>query len=604
MRTFRWLMRWLPVGQFPILGIWRHISRRRKWQALVSVVLTLAGGVAEIISLGAVVPFIAVLTAPEQALQNPMASRIAGWAGISAPREMIIPLSLLFCVAAIVAGILRVAQLWFNIRFAQVVGSDLCAEVFRRTLYQPYTFHLDQNTSSLLALVLGKVGAVTSGIQSVLIFGTSVFLGMSIVGALLSINAPVAMATASLLACFYFLFARQSRFSLQKNSEIQARDTVHFVKVLQESLGGIRDVILDNNQEVFLDIFRKSQRSAAAAASKNYVIGSIPRFVLEPVALLVLVGVAAVLSFSGTALATMLQLMGVLVFGAQRLMPALQQAYQMYSQILGNNEATHEVLVVLRQPLSSGAFAAAPPSMPFLKEICLQQLSFRYGAATPLVLDRVDLRIPKGSRIGFVGKTGGGKSTTVDLIMGLLLPTGGAIRVDGVELIGDRMRAWQRSVAHVPQSIFLADVSLAENIAFGVPLPSIDFALVQHAARQAQIDEFIEQQALKYQARVGERGVRLSGGQRQRIGIARALYKRASVLIFDEATSALDSETEQAVMQSIEQLSRELTIILISHRVTTVERCEAVYEVAGGKIRLVDDVRRVNLSIGAVSSRH
>lgn len=601
MKLFRWLMGWLPVGQFPIFGVWRHISRRRKWQALVSVILTLAGGVAEIISLGAVVPFIAVLTAPEQVLQNPIASRIAGWAGIVAPREMIIPLSVLFCVAAIFAGVLRVAQLWFNIRFAQVVGSDLCAEVFRRTLYQPYTFHLDHNTSSLLTLIMGKVGAVTTGLQSALIFGTSVVLGLSIVGALLAINAPLALGTAILLGTFYFIFARRSRFALEKNGEIQARESVKYVKVLQESLGGIRDVLLDNNQEFFLKIFRKSQRMSATAGSKNYVMGSIPRFVLEPAALLVLVGVAAALASSGSAVATMLPLMGVLVFGAQRLLPTLQQSYHMYSQIVGSNEATREVLVVLRRPLSVGAFLAPPLPMPFLKEIHLHQLSFSYGISSPLILDRVDMRIPKGARIGLVGKTGGGKSTTVDLIMGLLLPTAGSIEVDGLELSGDRMRAWQRTVAHVPQSIFLADVSLAENIAFGVPLPSIDFALVQHAARQAQIDEFIEQQALKYQALVGERGVRLSGGQRQRIGIARALYKRASVLIFDEATSALDSETEQAVMQSIEQLSRELTIILIAHRVTTVERCEAVYEVAGGKIRLIDYVRRQSHSIGAVA---
>lgn len=601
MKLFRWLMGWLPVGQFPIFGVWRHISRRRKWQALVSVILTLAGGVAEIISLGAVVPFIAVLTAPEQVLQNPIASRIAGWAGIVAPREMIIPLSVLFCVAAIFAGVLRVAQLWFNIRFAQVVGSDLSAEVFRRTLYQPYTFHLDHNTSSLLTLIMGKVGAVTTGLQSALIFGTSVILGLSIVGALLAINAPVALGTAILLGTFYFIFARRSRFALEKNGEIQARESVKYVKVLQESLGGIRDVLLDNNQEFLLKIFRISQRMSATAGSKNYVMGSIPRFVLEPAALLVLVGVAAALASSGSAVATMLPLMGVLVFGAQRLLPTLQQSYQNYSQIVGSNEATREVLVVLRRPLSVGAFLAPPLPMPFLKEIHLHQLSFSYGNSSPLILDRVDMRIPKGARIGLVGKTGGGKSTTVDLIMGLLLPTAGTIEVDGLELSGDRMRAWQRTVAHVPQSIFLADVSLTENIAFGVPLPSIDFELVQHAARQAQIDEFIEQQALKYQALVGERGVRLSGGQRQRIGIARALYKRASVLIFDEATSALDSETEQAVMQSIEQLSRELTIILIAHRVTTVERCEAVYEVAGGKIRLVDNVRRQSHSIGAVA---
>ncbi|GBL19496.1 hypothetical protein EMGBS3_12020, partial [Anaerolineaceae bacterium] len=289
------------------------------------------GGIAEIISLGAVVPFIAVLTAPEQVLQNPIASRIAGWAGISAPREMIVPLSVLFCVAAIVAGVLRVAQLWFNIRFAQVVGSDLSAEVFRRTLYQPYTFHLNQNTSTILAFVTQKVSVVASGLQATLNFSTSVFLGISIIGALLAINAPVALATASLLGFFYYIFARQSRLALQKNGEIQAQESVHYVKVLQESLGGIRDVLLDNNQEIFLSIFRKSQRRAAAAGSKNYVTGSIPRFVLEPAALLVLVGVAAVLATSGAGLATMLPLMGVLVFGAQRLMPTLQTAYQMYA---------------------------------------------------------------------------------------------------------------------------------------------------------------------------------------------------------------------------------------------------------------------------------
>ena len=397
-----------------------------------SVILTLVGGVAEIISLGAVVPFIAVLTAPEKVLQNPVASRIAEWAGISAPREMIIPLSLLFCAAAIAAGILRVAQLWFNIRFAQAVGSDLCAEVFRHTLYQPYTFHLNQNTSTILAFITQKVSMVATGLQSILTFATSVILGLSIVGALLAINAPVALATAGLLGLFYYLFARQSRFALQKNGELQARESVHYIKVLQESLGGIRDVLLDNNQEVFLDIFRRSERKARTASSKNYVIGSIPRFVLEPAALLVLVGVAAALASSGTGLATMLPLMGVLVFGAQRLMPTLQQAYQMYSQIQGNNDATREVLAVLGQQISAAALTATLPPLPLLDEIHLQQLSFKYGNSSPLVLDCVDLRIAKGARIGFIGKTGGGKSTTVDLIMGLLLPTGGAIKVDGV----------------------------------------------------------------------------------------------------------------------------------------------------------------------------
>jgi ATP-binding cassette subfamily B protein len=209
---------------------------------------------------------------------------------------------------------------------------------------------------------------------------------------------------------------------------------------------------------------------------------------------------------------------------------------------------------------------------------------FSYANNGPWVLDGINLLILKGSRVGFVGSTGSGKSTTLDLLMGLLMPTEGKLLVDGQSISGNHLRAWQRTIAHVPQSIYLADSTLAENIAFGVPFKAIDLDRVQQAARQAQIADFIESSPEGYLAYVGERGIRLSGGQRQRIGIARALYKQVSVLVFDEATSALDNSTEQSVMDAIEGLNRDITVLLIAHRLTTVRRCDTIVELDHGRV--------------------
>ena len=225
-----------------------------------------------------------------------------------------------------------------------------------------------------------------------------------------------------------------------------------------------------------------------------------------------------------------------------------------------------------------------PTRLPFQNAIRFDGVRFRYTNDGPWVLDGLNLTIRKGARVGFVGSTGSGKSTTLDLLMGLLMPTEGTLLVDGVPIIGNRVRAWQRTIAHVPQSIYLADTSLAENIALGVPRESIDIERVRQVARQAQIAEFIDSGPGGYDASVGERGIRLSGGQRQRIGIARALYKQASVLVFDEATSALDNATEQSVMDAIDQLNRDLTILLIAHRLTTVRRCDIIVELEHGRI--------------------
>jgi ATP-binding cassette subfamily B protein len=276
--------------------------------------------------------------------------------------------------------------------------------------------------------------------------------------------------------------------------------------------------------------------------------------------------------------------LGALALGAQRVLPLLQQAYNAWANIVGSQASAKKVLELLDQPIAPELLSTVPKPLAFSRDIRFSNVRFRYAADAPWVLEDFNLTIFKGARIGMVGSTGTGKSTALDLLMGLLMPTQGELLVDGEPVVGERIRAWQNTIAHVPQSIFLADASFSENIAFGVPQNAIDLDRVGQAARRAQIAEFIESGREGYDARVGERGIMLSGGQRQRIGIARALYKQASVLVFDEATSALDNATEQAVMDAIELLDRDLTILIIAHRLSTVRRCDCIVELGGGRV--------------------
>jgi ATP-binding cassette subfamily B protein len=277
--------------------------------------------------------------------------------------------------------------------------------------------------------------------------------------------------------------------------------------------------------------------------------------------------------------------LGALALGAQRLLPVLQQIYSAYITIKGNQASTRDALDLLDQSMPEHAHAPPARPMAFNSSITLKDLSFCYTPQGPWVLRRLNLEIPKGGRVGFVGVTGSGKSTLLDLVMGLLAPTEGELLIDNTAITPQNTRAWQAHISHVPQAIFLSDTSIAENIAFGVPPQQIDRQRVKQAARQAQIAQTIEGWPNGYDTLVGERGVRLSGGQRQRIGIARALYRQANVIIFDEATSALDNETEAAVMQAVETLGRDITILIIAHRLTTLRNCDRIVELATGGIK-------------------
>jgi len=273
--------------------------------------------------------------------------------------------------------------------------------------------------------------------------------------------------------------------------------------------------------------------------------------------------------------------LGLLAIGAQRMLPALQIAYSSWASIRGEMDSLWDIISFLDQKLPVQTEVTNQSSIPFNECIQLIGIAFRHGE-NPWILREISLRIEKGSRVGFIGVTGSGKSSLLDIIMGLLPATDGQIKIDDELLTSENHRQWHNRIAHVPQNIFLSDTSIEENIAFGIDRQMIDYERVKLAAKQAQIDNFIESLPNRYQTSVGERGIRLSGGQRQRIGIARALYKQADLLILDEATSALDTETEEQVMASIAALNKNLTVLTVAHRLSTLRDCSQIIELKGG----------------------
>ena len=540
---------------------------------------------AEVVSLGALLPFLGILTAPEAVFDYRIVASVAHAFGITTAHQLLLPLTITFAVIALLAGAIRMLLLWVSTRFTFATGADLSIEVYRRTLYQPYRIHVARNSSEVISGITNKVGGTVLGVLLPLmtLISASMLL-VAVPAALIAIDPLVALMATAGFGASYAAITWLSRRRLHRNSQRIADEYTHVVKALQEGLGGIRDVLLDGTQPVYCEIYRQADQLLRRAQGDNAFIAQSPRFAMEAVGMVLIAALAYGLSNQSAATATALPVLGVLALGAQRLLPALQQGYGAWASMAGSHASLAATIDLLDQPLPVELLRAAPAPLAFRTAIRFRGVRFRYSSDGPWVLDGLDLTIPKGARIGLVGGTGSGKSTTLDLLMGLLVPTEGEVLVDGQVITGSVVRAWQRAIAHVPQSIYLADTTVAENIAFGVPRAAIDLPRVRDAARQAQIADFIESRPEGYGAYVGERGVRLSGGQRQRIGIARALYKRASVLVLDEATSALDNETERSVMEAIDALHRDLTVLLIAHRLTTVRHCDTIAELEHGRV--------------------
>ena len=571
-----------------IRRLWNQLSRRRKRQFALVFVMMLSSAALEIASLGAVVPFIAVLVDPAKSLDYPLVGRLASMVGAERPADLVLPLTVGFGLLALTAGAVRLLVLWATTRLSVLTGADLSFEAYRRTLYQPYRVHADRNSSEVISGVLVKVDSVSQAVlQPIQTLGGSALVVVAVVGVLLAIDPVAAISAMVGLGGCYGAVVAVSRKRLARNGETISTERTRVFRVLQEGLGGIREVLLGGTQRHYLEVYRSADVPLRRARAANLFLGSGPRYVMEALAVTMISALAYVYSRSEGGVAAALPVLGALAIGGQRLIPALQQGYSSWATITGSGALIRDAVALLEQPVEDAHLGPDPEPLGLRSEIRFRDVGFRYSEDGPWVLAGLNLTIPKGARVAIVGATGSGKSTILDLLMGLLEPTTGAIEVDGLELTVARRRAWQRSISHVPQHVFLTDASFAENIALGDHPEAIDMDRVRHAAEQASLLEFIESGPTGFTAEVGERGIRLSGGQRQRIGIARALYRLTDLLVLDEATSALDNVTEREVSAAIDVGTPDLTVLIVAHRLSTVEHCDLIVELVDGRVEAI-----------------
>ena len=566
--------------------LYKHISKRRKRQFLHLSIIMVIATVSEAVSLGALIPFVGVLTTPDRVYNLKFLQQFLQYLNITSSQQLILPFTIIFSFAIVLSNAFRLLLIWAQNRLSYAIGSDLSYKIYRLTLYQPYSVHLSRNSSEVIVGIASKAKSIVNNIiMPVMVLLNSVFMIIIIIITLVAIDPYLILTTFTGFGLIYLMVVTLTRGPLKSESVHISHETVHVVKLLQEGLGGIRDVLIDGSQNVFSNIYLKADQQLKKSTAKVSFIGSIPRFGVEALGMLLIVALAYSFTTSTKGLTLFIPILVTMALGVQKLLPLMQQAYVSWTSIKGAEVSFKDTLDLLDQRLPD--FANKPLSNPiqFIDNIKLNKLFFRYTKDSPLIIEDLSLTIPKGSRVGFIGTTGSGKSTLLDIIMGLLTPSEGVITIDGVSLTEDNIRSWQAHIAHVPQAIYLADCTITENIAFGQSPGNIDHERVFKVAQKAQIAETIELLENKYDTLVGERGIRLSGGQRQRIGIARALYKNADVIIFDEATSALDNSTEMEVMDAIQNLDGELTIFMVAHRLTTLKKCNIVVELQHGKIK-------------------
>ena len=575
-----------------LIFLWRNLKKDKKFRILKLFIIMLICGLAELVSLSSVIPFLVVLTDPNKLNDIEFIGPIVDSIGIENKSILILAITLFFIIATIFTMVVRLLNIRLTGNTSASIGSDLSNKVYTNILYKPYSWHVNINSSNFLSDLTNNLTATVTFITSALRIISSLIIIFFIIFGLIVINPKVAYIAFSFFSLAYILLAFIIRKKVSVNGIFLESSYKKQFKLLQESLGAIREVILSNNQKYFAQSYIKIDKPIRYKEAQNAFYGQSPRFILESVSLILIAIVAYLLTTSDIENSQVIAILGTFAVGSQRLLPSMQQVFSEWANMKVWAPMVQSVFPLIQTNVSQNKEFSIKHNKKYVlkKEIEFKNLSFSYNKYK-FVLKNINLSISKGEKVGIIGETGGGKSTIINLLMGLLEPTSGDIFVDGKKLnfYEDRfLNSWRSSISHVPQNIFLADSSIMENIAFGVDKKDIDFRKVKLAAKNAKIDDFINSLRDGYNSFIGERGVRLSGGQRQRLGIARALYEDSKIIIFDEATSALDNKTENNVIKTINDLSNDVTLIMIAHRLTTLQECNIIYKVENSTIKKVE----------------
>ncbi|HUP25443.1 MAG TPA: ABC transporter ATP-binding protein [Thermoanaerobaculia bacterium] len=566
--------------------LFRFLSPRERRQVLLLLPLLIATALVQVVGIASVVPFLAVVADPDAMTRYVSLARLYELGGFEEMRSFLIALGALMFVIIVGSNGLNVLSTWAVLRFSWMRSHTIAVRILRGFLARPYVFFLEQHSADLGRNLLGEVVQIVTGTLVPAMKALSgAIVALAVLALLFYVDPLLALLTGVVMGGAYGLLFFAVRRRQRHMGQVRLAANKGRYKTLAETFGGIKDVKLLGREATMVRRFARPSADYAAATALNAVVAEVPRFALEGIALGGVVLMVLYLVQREQGFEAIVPTIGLYTFAGYRLMPALQQIFHGLTNIRFNSAGLDN----LREYLPAGEVefserrAVAP--LPLARSIRYRDVWFQYPTAKEPLFRGVDLVIEAGRSTAFVGATGSGKSTLGDLLLGLLRPDRGEIEIDGVPVDDANLRAWQRNLGYVPQSIFLADDTITRNIAFGLPDERIDREAVVRAARAACIDEFVEHELPKgYDTVVGERGVRLSGGQRQRIGIARALYHDPQVILFDEATSSLDNVTEEQVLEAVAELARTRTTITIAHRLSTVRACDRILLLAGGEV--------------------
>jgi ATP-binding cassette, subfamily B, bacterial PglK len=569
-------------------GLLTIFQGRDRQKALALLVLIIGSSAIETAGVASIGPFLAVMSAPDAIEKSWSLNYLYHAVGAADVRTFQIYLGLLTAAVIVLGNAGTCLTVWLISRFTFGQGFKLGCRLLGSYLMQPYAFFLGQNTVELARNVYDEVPRAVSGVVLPAFHVVAKSLSILLIVALLVyMDRAVAFIVLVIFGGSYVLLYKflQSRSRNVRETVTEMRAAA--LRLASESLGGIKELKVIGSEASCVHAYSVPASAVARADARHQIFATLPKYLLETVGFLGIVLVVLFLLMRGDSQFTALPLVAIYAFAGYRLMPALQHLYTNLHFIQYFSASLKIVVAALNSGGTPPRLDVRPPPVtPASVEeaITLERVSFRYPTGSVDVLKGISLRIKARSVTGIVGATGSGKSTLIDLLLGLLAPTGGRIQVDGEGLEVDRVRAWQAGIGYVPQQIFLTDGTITENIALGQFQDEIDMGRVELAAKAAHIADFIRGLPEEYESRIGERGARLSGGQRQRIGIARALYRNPALLVFDEATSALDSITEAAIMDTLQEVMGEKTIILISHRLTTLRLCDQIVVLENGRI--------------------
>ncbi|KPP95366.1 ABC transporter ATP-binding protein [Erythrobacter sp. HL-111] len=581
------------VANLPVWRMaWDLLDRRERRNALIVLAMTIIAGFAAAAMVASVLPFLTVLAQPERIGEIAALDWFYTRFGFTSTYAFLVALGAASFGVIVVSNLIQIARIFIVSRFTNMRVHSISQKLLAAYLRQPYEFFLDRHSGEMSTQILAESQLVVDRffIPAAQVFASG-FTVLSVVILLVWVDPIVAILCFVVFGGTYGLIFSQTRARLAMMGKVRAEANKARYKLAGEALGGIKDIKLLGREAAYLDRYAGPSRRMAKMRVTATLLGTVPQFGMQMIAfggviLLCLVLLSPESLEGGDALGAIVPILGVFAFAGQRLMPELSKLYGSITELRFAGSALASIHADFALRNASAKPTRIPPAPLGLKRTLeLDDVSYRYPRDSNAGLTDVSLKIRAGERIGIVGPTGAGKTTLVDIVLGLLRPASGVLRIDGADLTETNLRAWQQSLAYVPQDIFLLDASVAENIALGVAAHEIDEVRVARAARIAQLDEFIRNDLSHgYQTMVGERGVRLSGGQRQRIGIARALYRDADVIIFDEATSALDNLTEREVMSSIEALPGDKTVMIIAHRLSTVRRSDRIIMLERGKV--------------------